>query len=64
MRRLKKDVKHLEAGELDREAFNRKYQSRLGHMSHADTYHITKAIEYELLFWEWERTESGLFTPA
>ena len=64
VRRLKKDVKHLEAGELDREAFNRKYQSRLGHMSHADTYHITKAIEYELLFWEWERTESGLFTPA
>ncbi len=40
VRRLKNDVKHLEAGELDREAFERKYKSRLGHMGHADTYHV------------------------
>ena len=64
VRRLKNDVKHLEAGELDREAFERKYKSRLGHMGHADTYHVTKAIEYELLFWEWEKRESGIFIPA
>lgn len=64
VRRLKNDVKHLEAGELDREAFERKYKSRLGHMGHADTYHVTKAIEYELLFWEWEQRESGLLVPA
>lgn len=64
VRRLKNDVKRLEAGELDREAFERKYKSRLGHMGHADTYHVTKAIEYELLFWEWEQRESGLLVPA
>ena len=64
VRRLKNDVKHLEAGELDREAFERKYKSRLGHMGHADTYHVTKAIEYELLFWEWEQRESGILVPA
>lgn len=64
VRRLKKDVKHLKAGELDRETFNRKYQSRLGHMGHADTYHVTKAIEYDLLFWEFEQTQSGLLVPA
>ena len=64
VRRLKNDVKHLEAGELDREAFERKYKSRLGHMGHADTYHVTKAIEYELLFWEWEQRESGLLVKA
>ena len=64
VRRLKKDVKHLKAGELDRETFNRKYQSRLGHMGHADTYHVTKAIEYDLLFWEFEQTQSGLLVPV
>lgn len=64
VRRLKKDVKHYEAGELDKEAFNRKYQSRLGHMGHADTYHITKAVEYELLFWEFEQTRNGLLVPV
>lgn len=25
---------------------------------HADTYHIAKAVEYELLFYEWERLEA------
>ena len=64
VRRLKKDVKHLKAGELDRETFNRKYQSRLGHMGHADTYHVTKAIEYDLLFWEFEQTQSDLLVPV
>ncbi len=64
VRRLKNDVKYLEAGELDRETFERRYKSRLGHMGHADTYHVTKAIEYELLFWEWEQTESRLLIPA
>lgn len=64
VRRLKKDVKHLKAGELDQETFNRKYQSRLGHMGHADTYHVTKAIEYDLLFWEFEQTQSGLLVPV
>lgn len=64
VRRLKKDVKALKAGELDREQFNRKYQSRIGHMGHADTYHLTKAIEYDLLFWEFEQTESGLVVPV
>lgn len=64
VRRLKNDVKYLEAGELDRETFERRYKSRLGHMGHADTYHVTKAIEYELLFWEWEQTESNLLIPA
>lgn len=59
-----KDVKHLKAGELDRETFDRKYQSRLGHMGHADTYHVTKAIEYDLLFWEFEQTQSGLLVPV
>lgn len=64
VRRLKKDVKHLKAGELDRETFNRKYQSRLGYIGHADTYHVTKAIEYDLLFWEFEQTQSGLLVPV
>ena len=64
VRRLKKDVKHLKAGELDQETFNRKYQSRLGHMGHADTYHVTKTIEYDLLFWEFEQTQSGLLVPV
>ncbi len=64
MRKLKKNVKQLEAGELERVEFEKKYQSRLGHMGHADTYHRTKAIEYELLFWEWEQTESGIAIPA
>ena len=61
---LKKNVKALKAGELDREQFNRKYQSRIGHMGHADTYHLTKAIEYDLLFWEYEQTESGPVVPG
>lgn len=64
VRKLKKNVKQLEAGELERVEFEKKYQSRLGHMGHADTYHLTKAIEYELLFWEWEQTESGIAIPA
>lgn len=29
-----------------------------GHLGHADTYHIAKAVEYELLFYEWERLEA------
>jgi hypothetical protein len=33
-------------------------------MGHADTYHVTKAIEYDLLFWEFEQTQSGLLVPA
>ena len=64
VRRLKKDVKHFEAGELDKEVFNRRYESRLGHMGHADTYHLTKSVEYELLFWEWEQTKSGIAIPV
>ena len=39
--------------------FNRKYESRKGHLGHADTYHIAKAVEYELLFYEWERMEAA-----
>ena len=35
-----------------------KYESRKGHLGHADTYHIAKAVEYELLFYEWERLEA------
>ena len=57
-------IEAVKAGELDRETFNRKYQSRLGHMGHADTYHVTKAIEYDLLFWEFEQTKSGLLIPV
>ena len=57
-------IEAVKAGELDRETFNRKYQSRLGHMGHADTYHVTKAIEYDLLFWEFEQTQSGLLVPV
>lgn len=41
-----------------RQEFNRKYESRKGHLGHADTYHIAKAVEYELLFYEWERLEA------
>lgn len=44
--------------ELPPEEFNRKYESRKGHLGHADTYHIAKAVEYELLFYEWERLEA------
>ena len=33
-------------------------------MSHADTYHVTKSIEYELLFWEWEQTQNGIMLPT
>ena len=46
-------------GELPPEDFNRKYESRKGHLGHADTYHIAKAVEYELLFYEWERLEAA-----
>lgn len=60
VRRLKKAVKAYEMGEIEKEAFIRQYESRLGHMSHADTYHITKAVEYELMFWEWERLEASV----
>lgn len=60
VRRLKKAVKAYEIGEIEKEAFIRQYESRLGHMSHADTYHITKAVEYELMFWEWERLEASV----
>lgn len=63
IRRLKNDIKNLKAGELDAETFDRRYQSRLGHMGHADTYHITKAIEYDLLFWEFEKTADKLGLP-
>ena len=58
LRRLKKAVKSYELGEIEKDAFTRQYESRLGHMGHADTYHITKAVEYELMFWEWERMEA------
>lgn len=64
VRRVKKDIKAYKAGELKADAFNRKLQSRLGHMSHADTYHITKSIEYDLLFWEYEQLQSGIYVPA
>lgn len=60
VRRLKKAVKAYEMGEIEKEAFVRQYESRLGHMSHADTYHITKAVEYELMFWEWEHLEASV----
>lgn len=52
------DVKAYELGKLPPEEFNRKYESRKGHLGHADTYHIAKAVEYELLFYEWERLEA------
>jgi len=45
----------MSRGEIDKEAFMRKYESHKGHLSHADAYHIAKAIEYELLFWEFEK---------
>lgn len=61
VRRLKKDVKNYEAGKITAEEYNRKYESRKGHMGHADTFHITKAIEYELLFWEYEKQEGSLY---
>lgn len=64
IRKIKKDVKMLEAGELERDYFERKYHSRLGHMSHADTHHLTRAIEYELLFWEWEQMENKIIIPT
>lgn len=59
IRKLKQDVKAYELGELPPEEFNRKYESRKGHLGHADTYHIAKAVEYELLFYEWERLEAA-----
>lgn len=59
VRRLKKAVKAYEVGEIEKEAFIRQYNSRLGHLGHADTYHVTKAVEYELLFWEWEHLEAS-----
>lgn len=59
IRKLKKDIKAYEVGELEAEEFRRKYESRKGHLSHADTYHIAKAAEYELLFYEWERLGAG-----
>lgn len=58
IRRLKKDIKAYEAGQIAQDEFTRKIESRKGHLSHADTYHITKAVEYELLFYEWERLEA------
>lgn len=58
IRKLKQDVKAYELGKLPPEEFNRKYESRKGHLGHADTYHIAKAVEYELLFYEWERLEA------
>ena len=58
IRKLKQDVKAYELGELPPEEFNRKYESRKGHLGHTDTYHIAKAVEYELLFYEWERLEA------
>lgn len=58
IRKLKQDVKAYELGELPPEEFNRKYESRKGHLGHADTYHIAKAVEYELLFYEWEHLEA------
>lgn len=58
IRKLKQDVKAYELGELPPEEFNRKYESRKGHLGHADTYHIAKAVEYKLLFYEWERLEA------
>lgn len=57
LRRLKKDVKAYELGLLDDDTFTRKYESRKGHLGHADTHHILKAVEYELLFYEWERLQ-------
>ena len=60
IRKLKQDVKAYELGELPPEEFNRKYESRKGHLGHADTYHIAKAVEYELLFYEWERLEAAV----
>lgn len=58
IRKLKQDVKAYELGKLPPEEFNRKYESRKGHLGHADTYHIAKVVEYELLFYEWERLEA------
>jgi hypothetical protein len=60
IRKLKKDVKAYEMGDLQPEEFTRKYESRKGHLGHADTYHIAKAVEYELMFYEWERLEASV----
>lgn len=55
VRRMKDDIKDYKAGLINEEYFNRKMQSRFGHMQHADTWHLRKAIEYELLFYENEK---------
>lgn len=55
IRKIKSNVKAYKQGEIDKEAFMRKYESHKGHLSHADAYHIAKAIEYELFFWEYEK---------
>ncbi len=60
IRKIKGNVKAYETGELTKEEFMRKYTSNTGHLSHADTYHILKAIEYELLFYEWENLEKAI----
>jgi GH25 family lysozyme M1 (1,4-beta-N-acetylmuramidase) len=60
IRTIKGNIKAYEAGELSKEEFMRKYNSNMGHLGHADTYHIQKAVEYELLFYEWENMEKQI----
>ena len=55
IRRLKQSVKEYKAGEISREYFYRVIESRKGHLGHADTWHILKALEYDLLFFEAEK---------
>ncbi len=45
-------------GELPPKNLTGSMKAEKGHLGHADTYHIAKAVEYELLFYEWERLEA------
>lgn len=48
-RRLKDQIKAFESGEVDITHFDRSIQSRLGHMKHADTYHLQEDIKNQII---------------
>ena len=54
VRRMRRNTKLYKAGEITKEDFEKRFQSHKGHLSHADTWHMVKAAEYDLMFWEWE----------
>ena len=54
VRRMRRNTKLYKAGEITKEDFQKRFQSHKGHLSHADTWHMVKAAEYDLMFWEWE----------